>query len=49
MAGVSSGPDRLLPADSFTTTDPRGAVKLRVGDTLHDDYDPVSVPTLLKK
>ncbi len=44
-----SGPDRLLPAHALTATDPRSAVKLRLGDTRHDDYEPVSVPTLLDR
>ena len=42
------GPDRLLDADDFVTTDPNGGVKIRVGETKYDNYKPVSVPTLLK-
>ncbi len=43
------GPDRVLPAASHTTTDPRSAVLLRVGDTPHDSHAPLSVPTLLSR
>ena len=46
---MSIGPDRLLPADSFTTTSPDGAVKLRIGDSAPDDYEAISVPTLVKR
>ena len=42
------GPDRLLDATDYVTTDPSAGVKLRVGDTQYDNYKPVSVPTLLK-
>ena len=42
------GPDRIIPAESFVSTDPRGAVRLRTGDSSPDNYKPVSVPTLLR-
>ncbi|XP_040565125.1 long-chain-fatty-acid--CoA ligase ACSBG2 [Lepeophtheirus salmonis] len=39
------GPDRLLDANSYTNSDPNGAVKLRSSP---DSILPLSVPTLLK-
>jgi len=43
------GPDRLLPATSFTTTDSNGAVKIRTHDHPSADYPTKSVYTLLKE
>ncbi len=45
---ASSGPDRLLPAESFISCDPSVGVRLRTdADRSPDNYPPVSVPTLL--
>ncbi len=52
MATTTSapGPDRLLPASSFTSTIRSGSVRLRVGAAAGvDDHAPVSVPTLLRR
>ena len=46
---TSSGPDRLLSASSHVTTEADGQVVLRMGQTEHDDYEAVSVPTLLDR
>ena len=43
------GPDRILPAEAFTATAPDGAVKIRLGQESPDNYEPISVPTLVKK
>jgi len=45
MSGV--GPDRVLPADSFTSVQPDVPVKLRTTEQAPDDSIPYSVPTLL--
>ena len=43
------GPDRLLPATSFTTTDSNGAVQIRTHDHPSSEYPTKSVYTLLKE
>ena len=48
MADIEMGPDRIIPAESFVCTDPRGAARLRTGDAHPDSHEPVSVPTLMR-
>ena len=47
---MSSGPDQLLPAESFTTISPDGSVNLRFGEGYVGDNDEViSVPSKFKR
>merc|ERR1719376_1061283 len=43
------GPDRLLPATSFTTTDSNGAVQIRTHDHPSSEYPTKSVYTWVKE
>ena len=43
------GPDQLLPAEDYTSLTPEGTVKLRIGDSVPSNYDPISVPGLFIK
>ncbi len=45
----SNGPDQLVPADDFVTLTAEGSVKLRIGDSVPSNYDPISVPGLFMK
>ena len=44
---LNEGPDQIIPSEDFVTMSPEGSVKLRIGDTVPANYDPVSVPGLL--
>lgn len=46
---LDQGPDQIRPADSYQSTERTGAVKLHVGDTAPDNYEPISIPSLLEK
>jgi len=43
-----SGPDQILDSESYVTTDINGSVKLRLGAEAPQNYDPVSLPSMLK-
>ena len=45
----NEGPDQLIPSEDFVTLSPEGSVKLRIGDTVPANYDPVSVPGLMMR
>ena len=45
----NEGPDQLIPGEDFVTLSPEGSVKLRIGDTVPANYDPVSVPGLMMR
>jgi len=45
----STGPDQILESQSFITTDINGSVRLRLGKDAPSNYEPISVPSLLKK
>lgn len=43
------GPEQIRPADSFWTTDPASAVKLKVSKDSAASRQPISVPGLLSR
>ncbi len=43
---AENGPDRIMPAEAYTTTDGDGYVKIR--REAGDKYEPISVPTFFK-
>jgi len=43
------GPDRIIPAESWTTSERDGAVKLRLEQGEKVYFEPVSVPTYFKR
>jgi hypothetical protein len=44
-----AGPDRVLPADSLYTSDPEGAVRIRVDREWPGNRNPVSLPTVVRR
>jgi len=44
----TNGPDQIIPSELLKTTEPDGAVKLKIGRG-PSAYTPISVPSLLKK
>jgi len=46
---MDKGPDQILPAEDYTSLTPEGTVKLRIGDSVPSNYDPISVPGLFIK
>ena len=41
---MDQGPDQIFAADDFTAISSEGFVKLRIGDSVPSNYEPVSVP-----
>jgi len=46
---LNKGPDQLFPADSYTTTEATGAVKLKIDERGMASIPPLSCPTLLQR
>ncbi|XP_065576536.1 long-chain-fatty-acid--CoA ligase ACSBG2-like isoform X2 [Artemia franciscana] len=43
------GPDQIIPAENYKTTEASGAVKLKIGERGVESIPPISVPTLLAR
>lgn len=44
-----NGPDQILDSNTFTTTDPNGSVKFQLDLVENNPFQPISIPSLLKK
>jgi long-chain-fatty-acid--CoA ligase ACSBG len=49
MASTIKGPDRVLDAENYTSTDVGTPVKLRIGETGPDAYKPISIISMLEE